>query len=113
MVGLELKIGFADNEQVREFLKLLGYMQWSADDGHCANITVIADGDGSLKMRTLLKDPKDGKMKDLYEIMPHMRDGRYWDKELKDFSEWKKSQIADGIPTENIDRNEIEFDIGE
>ena len=111
MIGLELKLGFFNNEQAHEFLKLLGYMQWCGEVGHSAGITVNADGDGNFRMVAMMKDPKDGQMKNVREIIH--ADGEYFEGLVKEHGDWKQSERDNGIPEERIDRNEVSFDFGE
>ena len=114
MIGIDLKLGFNTNEQATEFLKFLEYLEWCGNVGHSASITVNADGDGSFKFRAMMKDPKDGQMKRVSEILKKvipLEDGGYWDRQTREYYEWKQEQRADGIPEENIDRNEISFEL--
>lgn len=114
MIGIELKLGFATNAQATEFLRFLHYIEWCGDIGHSSYITVNADGDGSFKFMAYMKDPKSGKLKKVREILKKIippEDYRYWDRKTKEYYEWKEKQREDGIPEENIDRNEISFDL--
>lgn len=115
MIGIELKLGFKTQEQATEFLRFIQYLEWCGNVGHSAGITVNADGDGAFKFRALMKDPKSGEMKKVGEIIkkiiPPEEEGGYWDRQTKEYHNWKEEQRADGIPEENIDRNEISFDL--
>lgn len=114
MIGIDLKLGFATNEQTTEFLRFLTYLEWCGSVGHSANITVNADGDGLFKFRAFMKDPKTNELKQVGEVIKKIvppEDGGYWDRQTKEYHDWKEEQRADGIPEENIDRNEISFDL--
>ena len=116
MVGIDLKLAFRTNEQATEFLKFLEYLEWCSDVGHSSGITVYADGDGSFKFKAFMHDPRDGEMKSLRKVLKKVipsdgtNEGQYWDDKCKEYRDWKEEQRADGIPEENIDRNEISFD---
>ena len=117
MIGIDLKLAFKTNEQATEFLKFLEYLEWCGNVGHSAGITVNADGDGSFMFKAMMKDPKDNQMKSIREILKKIitsegtSEGRYWDSKCKEYHDWKEEQRADGIPEENIDRNEISFEL--
>ncbi len=114
MIGIELKLGFKTQEQATEFLRFIQYLEWCGNVGHSANITVNADGDGAFKFRAFMKDPKTNELKQVGKVIRKIippEDGGYWDRQTKEYHDWKEEQRADGIPEENIDRNEIAFDL--
>ena len=114
MIGIDLKLGFKTQEQATEFLRFLEYLEWCANVGHSSYITINADGDGAFKFVALMKDPKTNKMKSVRDILAKVippEDGGYWDRQTKEYHDWKEEQRTDGIPEENIDRNEISFDL--
>ena len=50
MAAMTFKIGFANDRQMKEFLKLLRVMQFCGSIGHSADFNVGVDGDGTFKM---------------------------------------------------------------
>ena len=50
MAAMTFKIGFANDRQLKEFLKLLRAMQFCGSIGHSTSFNVGIDGDGAFKM---------------------------------------------------------------
>ena len=97
MAAITCRIGFANDRQLKEFLKLLRAMQFCGDIGHSTSFNVGVDGDGAFDMDVEVIG-KDGEKTNLRELV-NLDDKTYWEA-VKEFHKWcpdSKDELAFGF----------------
>ena len=97
MPAMTFKIGFAQERQLREFLKLLRVMQYCGSIGHSTSFNVGVDGDGAFSMDVEVIG-ENGEKTNLREIVS-LYDKIYWEA-VKEHRKWcpeSKDELAFGF----------------
>lgn len=97
MAAMTCRIGFANDRQMKEFLKLLRVMQHCGDIGHSTSFNVGVDGDGAFKMDVEVIG-EGGEKTNLRKLV-NLDDKIYWEA-VKEFHKWcpdSKDELAFGF----------------
>ena len=97
MSAMTFKIGFAQERQMKTFLKLLRAMQFCGDIGHSTSFNVGVDGDGAFSMDVEVIG-ENGEKSNLRELV-NLDDKAYWEA-VNEFHKWcpdSKDELAFGF----------------
>ncbi len=97
MASATFRIGFANDRQMKTFLKLLRAMQFCGNIGHSTSFNVGVDGDGAFNMDVEVIG-KNGEKTNLRELV-NLDDKTYWEA-VKEFHKWcpkSKDELAFGF----------------
>lgn len=56
MESLNIEVTFKEKRQMKEFMKMLAWMEYCGDIGHCTDFFVRLDGDGSARPKFKFED---------------------------------------------------------
>lgn len=97
MAAMTFKIGFAQERQMKTFLKLLRAMQFCGNIGHSTSFNVGVDGDGAFSIDVEVIG-ENGEKTNLRELV-NLDDKTYWEA-VKEFHKWSpdsKDELAFGF----------------
>ena len=97
MSAMTCRIGFANDRQMKTFLKLLRAMQYCGDIGHSTSFNVGVDGDGAFSMDVEVIG-ENGENTNLRELV-NLDDKTYLEA-VKEFHKWcpdSKDELAFGF----------------
>lgn len=58
MENLNIEVTFKEKRQMKEFMKMLAWMEYCGGIGHCTDFFVRLDGDGSARPKFKFEDTK-------------------------------------------------------
>ena len=56
MEKINIEVNFKEKRQMKEFMRMLAWMEYCGNIGHCTDFLVILDGDGSARPKFKFED---------------------------------------------------------